>query len=64
MYQIRTANRAGSAVLPARRGPQTQLAQQLGVQLCDNGYIAADSEQTTSIPGVYAAGDVTRLHSH
>jgi len=25
---------------------------------------AVDSEQITSIPGVYAAGDVTRLHSH
>jgi thioredoxin reductase (NADPH) len=44
--------------------PQSQLARQLGVQLSDNGYIAVDSEQTTSIPGVYAAGDVTRLHSH
>jgi thioredoxin reductase (NADPH) len=44
--------------------PQTQLAEQLGVQLCQNGYIAADSEQKTNIPGVYAAGDVTRLHSH
>jgi thioredoxin reductase (NADPH) len=44
--------------------PQTQLAKQLGVQLCDKGYIAANSEQMTSIPGVYAAGDVTRLHSH
>jgi thioredoxin reductase len=34
------------------------------VQLCDNGYITVDSEQLTSNPGVYAAGDVTRLHSH
>jgi thioredoxin reductase len=27
-------------------------------------FCAVDSEQITSIPGVYAAGDVTRLHSH
>lgn len=44
--------------------PQTALAEQLGVVLAANGYILTDSEQKTSIPGVYAAGDVTRLHSH
>jgi hypothetical protein len=44
--------------------PQTSLAEQLGVRLSDNDYIAVDTEQKTSVPGVYAAGDVTRLHSH
>jgi thioredoxin reductase (NADPH) len=44
--------------------PQTKLAADLGVKLDDSGYIMADSEQRTSVPGVYAAGDVTRLHSH
>jgi thioredoxin reductase (NADPH) len=44
--------------------PQTKLAQQLGVLLCREGYICVDSEQKTNVAGVYAAGDVTRLHSH
>jgi thioredoxin reductase (NADPH) len=36
----------------------------LGVKLYENGYIDTDIEQRTNIPGVYAAGDVTRIHSH
>jgi thioredoxin reductase (NADPH) len=44
--------------------PQTDLAEALGVKCSDNGYIQTDSEQKTNVPGVYAAGDVTRLHSH
>jgi thioredoxin reductase (NADPH) len=44
--------------------PQTALAQGLGVQLAENGYILVDTEQKTSVEGVYAAGDVTQLHSH
>ena len=44
--------------------PETALAQQLGVKLAPSGWIDVDSEQKTSVPGVYAAGDVTSLHSH
>lgn len=44
--------------------PQTRLAADLGVALSPAGYINVDTEQKTSRPGVYAAGDVTRLHSH
>jgi thioredoxin reductase (NADPH) len=44
--------------------PQTGLARQLGVALAENGWIQVDTEQQTSVPGVYAAGDVTALHSH
>lgn len=44
--------------------PQTKLAEDLGVTLAANGYIKVDAEQKTSVPGVYAAGDVDRLHSH
>lgn len=44
--------------------PQTALAEQLGVKLAENGYILVDAEQKTNQPGVYAAGDVNRLHSH
>ncbi|MDQ4090991.1 MAG: FAD-dependent oxidoreductase [Actinomycetota bacterium] len=29
-----------------------------------NGYIDTDIEQRTNVPGVYAAGDVTRIHGH
>jgi thioredoxin reductase (NADPH) len=36
----------------------------LGVQLAENGYILVDTEQKTSVEGVYAAGDITQLHSH
>lgn len=44
--------------------PETSLARQLGVRLASSGWIDVDSEQKTSVPGVYAAGDVTALHSH
>lgn len=44
--------------------PETRLATLLGVQLAENGYILVDTEQKTSIEGVYAAGDITQLHSH
>ncbi len=44
--------------------PETRLATELGVQLAENGYILVDTEQKTSIEGVYAAGDITQLHSH
>jgi thioredoxin reductase (NADPH) len=44
--------------------PETTLAQMLGVQLAENGYILVDTEQKTSVEGVYAAGDITQLHSH
>ncbi len=50
------------AVVP--KHPNTGLARALGVTLDANGYITADSEQKTNVPGVYAAGDATRLHSH
>jgi thioredoxin reductase (NADPH) len=44
--------------------PKVQLAQQLGVRLSANGYIEVDEEQRTSVPGVYAAGDITRQFAH
>jgi thioredoxin reductase (NADPH) len=44
--------------------PETRLAQELGVSVADSGWIQTDEEQKTNVPGVYAAGDVTRLHSH
>lgn len=44
--------------------PQSDLARRLGVGLNDAGWIVVDSEQKTDVPGVFAAGDVTRLHGH
>ncbi|MFI8510713.1 NAD(P)/FAD-dependent oxidoreductase [Streptomyces sp. NPDC085460] len=44
--------------------PETTLARQLGLPLADSGYVVVDTEQKTAVPGVYAAGDLTALHSH
>lgn len=44
--------------------PQTKLAEDVGVDLSHMGYIVTDVEQKTNVPGVYAAGDVTRIHAH
>ena len=38
--------------------PNTEIAKQLNLNL-DNGHIATDKFQRTSLPGVFAAGDVT-----
>ena len=39
--------------------PRTDLARQLGCALTAEGAIEVDDEAATSVPGVYAAGDVT-----
>ncbi|CAC12113.1 probable thioredoxin reductase [Thermoplasma acidophilum] len=39
--------------------PQTSFLKDSGVKLDERGYIVVDSRQRTSVPGVYAAGDVT-----
>lgn len=44
--------------------PNAALAHALGAETASNGYIQTDTEQRTNVPGVYAAGDVTRLFSH
>ena len=44
--------------------PNSALAQQLGVELSPRGYVVVDPEQHTNVPGVFAAGDVTRQLSH
>jgi len=49
--------------VPQEATPRVQLARQLAVDLAE-GYITVNTEQRTSQPRVYAAGDVTRLHSH
>jgi thioredoxin reductase (NADPH) len=44
--------------------PNTQLAKKLNITLDEHGYILTDAEQNTNVEGVYAAGDVTKLHNH
>lgn len=39
--------------------PRTALAEQLGCRLTTEGCIEVDHEAATSVPGVYAAGDIT-----
>lgn len=38
--------------------PSVKLAQELGVELTEDGYIKRDKKHRTNIPGVYSAGDV------
>jgi thioredoxin reductase (NADPH) len=44
--------------------PNCELARSLGVDQTAGGYLKVDAECRTSVPGVYAAGDVTRYSSH
>jgi thioredoxin reductase (NADPH) len=44
--------------------PNVALAESMGIDLTDDGYIRVDTEARTSMAGIYAAGDVTRLFSH
>jgi thioredoxin reductase (NADPH) len=39
--------------------PNSDFAKNAGIQVDNEGYITVDSQQRTSIPGVYAAGDAT-----
>ncbi len=56
----------GGEVLPASlvmfsvaHEPRTDLAVLLGCEIDDEGYVAVDDRGETSVPGVYAAGDLT-----
>ena len=40
--------------------PNAELAQALGARLADDGRLEVDLHQKTSVPGLYAAGDVVR----
>ena len=40
--------------------PNAELAQSLGARLADDGRLEVDLHQKTSVPGLYAAGDVVR----
>ncbi len=38
--------------------PAVELAQKVGIELNEDGYIARDAKHRTNIPGIYVAGDV------
>lgn len=44
--------------------PANQLAKDLGVNLNESGIIATNPDQSTNVPGVYAAGDLTTNSNH
>jgi thioredoxin reductase (NADPH) len=39
--------------------PGVEIAKQVGVELDKEGYIAINADQSTNVPGIFAAGDVT-----
>jgi thioredoxin reductase len=51
--------RARMAFFSIDHQPVTDLAEQLGCALDDDGYVTVDEECCTTVPGVYAAGDLT-----
>jgi thioredoxin reductase (NADPH) len=56
---------AVDAVFAYRRPvPRNEIALALGAAVNELGHIVVDSEQRTSVPGLYAAGDVTSPHDH
>jgi thioredoxin reductase (NADPH) len=44
--------------------PATELAKEIGAVLDEKGYLKTDTAQRTSIPGVFAAGDITSSSNH
>jgi len=40
--------------------PRRELAVQVGAEICDDGRLTVDDHQATSVPGLYAAGDIVR----
>lgn len=44
--------------------PNSELAELLGMDLSPQGYILANQDQQTNVPGAFAAGDVTRDLAH
>ena len=50
---------ASMVMFSVAHSPRTELAQMLGCRLDDEGYVAVDGSGESSVPGVYAAGDLT-----
>ena len=63
---LRGVELGNGQVLPAElvmfsvaHSPRTDLAESLGCVIDEEGYVAVDEHGETSVPGVYAAGDLT-----
>jgi thioredoxin reductase len=50
---------ASMVLFSIKHHPRVDLAVSLGCELDEEGYVAVNSKGLTSVPGVYAAGDVT-----
>jgi thioredoxin reductase (NADPH) len=48
----------------APKRSRSELATRLGAERDEEGYIVTDAEGQTSVPGLFAAGDVTAGHAH
>ena len=44
--------------------PRSELARRLGARTDERGYVQVDQDGRSSVPGLYAAGDVLAGHSH
>jgi thioredoxin reductase (NADPH) len=60
----RTRVRVEMVFVSHRPAPRNEIALALGAAVNELGHIVVDSEAHTSVPGLYAAGDVTSLHDH
>ncbi|CAN5121040.1 thioredoxin-disulfide reductase [soil metagenome] len=63
---LKGGNRLSADYVFSEQGasPNSVLAKELDVKTDANGYIYVTKEQRTNVPFIYAAGDVTRIHSH
>lgn len=63
MEGVRLANgartRCTTAFFSIQQRPATGLARQLGCSVGDEGYVVVNDDNETTVPGVYAAGDIT-----
>jgi len=50
---------AAGAFIAVGEVPNNELAKELSLDLDKDGYVKCDTRQATSMPGVYAAGDIT-----
>ena len=44
--------------------PNNKLALDLGLECSPQGFVKVDEEGYTTVPGVFAAGDLSRMHTH
>jgi thioredoxin reductase (NADPH) len=44
--------------------PNNKLANDVGVVCTPGGYVEVDDEGYTNVPGVFAAGDLSKMHTH